>query len=155
MREGNLINDLNQNFTVFVTPNTGLVSLANSFFKTEIPKKTIPLVVSEQWMTAMFWLKSPDLFGHLPMDQVISSAYGLLYTNDKFWTGFVTKLEHLEKKGKITQRNLGERVISYTREGDTIKLELVNTSPNSFLILAEVDVKDVKIVKRGYNIKNI
>ncbi|MEH6594843.1 hypothetical protein [Pseudoalteromonas marina] len=106
MREGNLINDLNQNFTVFVTPNTGLVSLANSFFKTEIPKKTIPLVVSEQWMTAMFWLKSPDLFGHLPMDQVISSAYGLLYTNDKFWTGFVTKLEHLEKKGKITEEDL-------------------------------------------------
>ncbi|WP_297406295.1 TIGR03936 family radical SAM-associated protein [uncultured Cetobacterium sp.] len=64
-------------------------------------------------------------------------------------------IETKEKKGKITQRNLGERVISYTREGDTIKLELVNTSPNSFLILAEVDVKDVKIVKRGYNIKNI
>lgn len=64
-------------------------------------------------------------------------------------------IETKEKKGKVTQRNLGERVISYIREGDTIKLELVNTSPNSFLILAEVDVKDVKIVKRGYNIKNI
>lgn len=64
-------------------------------------------------------------------------------------------IETKEKKGKITQRNLGERVISYTRDGDIIKLELVNTSPNSFLILAKVDVKDVKIVKRGYNIKNI
>lgn len=64
-------------------------------------------------------------------------------------------IEVKEKKGKITERNLGERVISFQRDGDTIKLELVNTSPNSFLILAEVDVKDVKIVKKGYKINNI
>ncbi|MBB1440281.1 hypothetical protein H5202_16685 [Shewanella sp. SG41-4] len=106
MREGNLINDLSKKFTVFVTSNTGLVNHANRFFQDEIPKKVIPLIVSEQWMTTMFWLKSPDLFGSLPMDQLISSAYGLLFTDDKFWTSFVKKLEHLEKSGKITEDDL-------------------------------------------------
>jgi hypothetical protein len=106
MREGNLINDLSKTFTVFVTPNNGLVNLANRFFQDEIPKKVIPLIVSEQWMTTMFWLKSPDLFGSLPMDQLVSSAYGLLFTDDKFWTSFVKKLEHLEKSGKITEEDL-------------------------------------------------
>lgn len=106
MREGVLIKDLNQAFTVFVTPNTGLVSVANKFFMDEIPEKFIPLVVSEQWMTAMFWLKSPELFGSLPMDQVVSSAYGLLYKDDNFWASFIKKLESLEKKGAITEADL-------------------------------------------------
>lgn len=106
MREGNLINDLSKTFAVFVTTNNGLVNLANRFFQDEIPKKVIPLIVSEQWMTTMFWLKSPNLFGSLPMDQLISSAYGLLFTDDKFWTSFVKKLEHLEKNGKITEDDL-------------------------------------------------
>lgn len=59
-------------------------------------------------------------------------------------------IEVKEKKGKVTERNLGERVIEFVRDGNTIKLELVNTSPNSFLILANVDVKDVHIIKKGY-----
>lgn len=106
MREGKLISDLDQSFSVFVTPNTGLVTTANKFFEEEIPKKTIPLIVSEQWMTAMFWLKKPELFGNLPMEQIISSAYGLLYTDDKFWKSFIAKLEQLEKSKKITEGDL-------------------------------------------------
>lgn len=61
-------------------------------------------------------------------------------------------IERKEKKGKVTERNLGERVIEFSREGNTINLELVNTSPNSYLILAGVDVKDVEITKKGYKI---
>lgn len=103
MREGQLVKNLNQKFSVFVTPNTRLVSTANNFFKNEIPESFIPVIVSEQWMTAMFWLKRPELFGDLPMEQVISSAYGLLYKDDSFWSSFVNKLEGLEKRGKITE----------------------------------------------------
>jgi hypothetical protein len=103
LREDKLIENLNQTFSVFVTPNTGLVGVANDFFKQQIPKKTIPLVVSEQWMTAMFWLKNTDVFNSLPMDQLIASAYGLLYTDDKFWASFVKKLDQLEKRGMISE----------------------------------------------------
>ena len=106
MREGKLVSDLDKSFSVFVTPNTGLVTTANKFFEEEIPKKTIPLIVSEQWMTTMFWLKNPELFGNLPMEQIISSAYGLLYTDDKFWKSFITKLELLEKRKQITEEDL-------------------------------------------------
>lgn len=103
MREGKLAKDLDQKLPIFVTPNTRLVNVANKFFKDEIPESFIPLIVSEQWMTAMFWLKRPELFGDLPMEQVISSAYGLLYKDDNFWASFVKKLKGLEKQGKITE----------------------------------------------------
>ncbi|MBC2856588.1 MAG: TIGR03936 family radical SAM-associated protein [Cetobacterium sp.] len=59
-------------------------------------------------------------------------------------------IEVKEKNGKRTERNLGERVISFERTGNKIEVELVNTSPNSFLILAGIDVKDVVIKKNGY-----
>lgn len=92
---------------IFVTPNTGLVNHANEYFKNEIPtKKYIPLVVSEQWMTAVFWLKCPEIFNTLPMDQIIASAYGLLYTDDRFWNSFIDKLQVLESKGQITEDDL-------------------------------------------------
>lgn len=103
LRENKLISDLNQEMSIFVTGNTGLVTHANNFFSKEIPRKYIPLVVSEQWMTTMFWLKSPDLFSSLPMEQLVASAYGLLYTNDRFWNSFILKLQRLEQGGKITE----------------------------------------------------
>ncbi|OOV88794.1 hypothetical protein [Oceanospirillum linum] len=103
LRKGRQINDLNKKMDLFVTSNTGLVKYANDFFDDEIPiKRSIPLVVSEQWMTAIFWLKSPEIFNTLPMDQIVASAYGLLYTDDRFWKSFVDKLQLLEKKGEIS-----------------------------------------------------
>ncbi|OEG04490.1 hypothetical protein BFG06_05075 [Aeromonas caviae] len=53
----------------------------------------------------MFWLKGPDIFNSLPMEQVVASAYGLLYTDDRFWNSFINKLQLLEKKGKITEED--------------------------------------------------
>lgn len=59
-------------------------------------------------------------------------------------------IERKEKNGKINERNLGERVKSFSRDNNKIEIELVNTSPNSFLILAGIDIKDVQIIKKGY-----
>lgn len=61
-------------------------------------------------------------------------------------------IERKEKNGKISERNLGERVKDFSRVENTINLELVNTSPNSFLILAGIDIKNVHIIKKGYKI---
>lgn len=61
-------------------------------------------------------------------------------------------IERKEKNGKIVERDLGSRIKKFNRNDNFITLELVNTSPNSFLIMAGVDIKDVKIVKKGYNL---
>lgn len=61
-------------------------------------------------------------------------------------------IEKKEKNGKIVERDLGSRIKKFNRNDNFITLELVNTSPNSFLIMAGVDIKDVKIVKKGYNL---
>ena len=76
----------------------------------------------------------------------------------------ITKLETLlnqeeivevkEKKGKITTRNLKERIKSFRREGNMIEMEIINTSPNSYLDLAGIEQQDVKIKRLGYKINN-
>ncbi|WP_273843766.1 hypothetical protein [Providencia rettgeri] len=102
-REGRVINNLNQSFSVFVTHNIPLQKLAYDFFKEEIGRDSIPLVVSEQWMTAMFWLKRPDIYDSLPREQLLSTAYSLLYTDDKFWNAFLERFEGLQKRGEISE----------------------------------------------------
>ncbi|MCF2638949.1 DUF2344 domain-containing protein [Fusobacterium varium] len=76
----------------------------------------------------------------------------------------ITKLETLlnqeeivevkEKKGKVTIRNLKERIKSFRREGDMIEMEIINTSPNSYLDLAGIEQQDVKIKRLGYKTNN-
>lgn len=103
LREGKTVNNLSQSFSVFVTPNTRLVKEATDFFRNETSKNSIPVIVSEQWMTAMFWLKKPDIYAKLPQEQLLSTAYSLLYTDDRFWESFITRLEKIEKRGGITE----------------------------------------------------
>ena len=76
----------------------------------------------------------------------------------------ISKLEELlgrdeivevkEKKGKISTRNLKERIKSYRREGNKIHMEIINTSPNSYLELVGIEQQDVKIKRMGYKINS-
>lgn len=105
MRENRHIRDLNEQFSVFVTGNTGLAKYANGFFSRANYRSAIPVVVSEQWLTIMFWLKSPDISKKLPTDQVVATAYSLLYTDDRFWDAFLLRLESIAKRGDISEED--------------------------------------------------
>jgi hypothetical protein len=105
MRENRHVHDLGQQFSVFVTGNTGLAKYANGFFSRANYRSAIPVVVSEQWLTIMFWLKNPDISNKLPTDQVVANAYSLLYTDDKFWDAFLDRLESITKRGDISEED--------------------------------------------------
>ena len=63
-------------------------------------------------------------------------------------------LEVREKKGKTVTRNLKERLKTFSREGNKISMEIVNTSPNSYLEMVGVEQQDVQIKRLGYKINN-
>ncbi len=105
MRENRCIQDLSEQFSVFVTGNAGLAKYANGFFSRANYRSAIPVVVSEQWLTIMFWLKNPNISNKLPTDQVIATAYSLLYTDDKFWDAFLERLESITKRGDISEED--------------------------------------------------
>ncbi len=105
MREGRYIRGLSESFSLFVTRNTGLAKFANGFFSKNNYSSPIPVVVSEQWMTIMFWLKNPDITSKLATDQVVATAYSLLYTDDKFWDSFLGRLDSIKKRGDISEED--------------------------------------------------
>lgn len=59
-------------------------------------------------------------------------------------------LETREKKGKVVTRDLKERLISFTRNENTISLDIENMSPNSYLEIAGIKQQDVVIKRMGY-----
>lgn len=105
LRENRHIQDLSEQFSVFVTGNSGLAKYANGFFIRSGYRSAIPVVVSEQWLTIIFWLKNPKISNKLPTDQVIATAYSLLYTDDKFWDAFLERLESITKRGDISEED--------------------------------------------------
>ena len=94
----------------------------------------------------------------------IMEEYTIMVYEIESEEGIITKLETLlnqeeivevkEKKGKVTTRNLKERIKSFRREGNMIEMEIINTSPNSYLDLAGIEQQDVKIKRLGYKINN-
>ncbi len=63
-------------------------------------------------------------------------------------------LEVREKKGKVVTRNLKERLRFFSREGDKISMEIINTSPNSYLEMVGIEQQNVKIKRLGYKTNN-
>lgn len=61
-------------------------------------------------------------------------------------------LEIKEKKGKIVTRNLKERLKYFKRIDDKIFMEIINTSPNSYLEMVGVEQQEVKIKRLGYKV---
>ena len=63
-------------------------------------------------------------------------------------------LEVREKKGKTVTRNLKERLKTFSREGYKISMEIINTSPNSYLEMVGIEQQNVQIKRLGYKINN-
>lgn len=90
--------------------------------------------IVELYTNAIYHIKSKE--------ENINKLYDLLNQD--------TIIETKEKKGKVVERDLKERVINFKRDNNLLILELVNTSPNPYISLADIDIKDVEIEKKGY-----
>ena len=63
-------------------------------------------------------------------------------------------VEVREEKGKTVTRNLKERLKTFSREGNKISMEIINTSPNSYLEMVGIEQQNVQIKRLGYKINN-
>lgn len=97
------IKSFDSKFSIFVTLNSTLERLACKYFSTEQDSKSIPLVSSEKWMATVLWLKKPNLFTTLPSNLLLSHAYSTIYSDDKFWSSFITRLTDLKKRGQVSE----------------------------------------------------
>ncbi len=59
-------------------------------------------------------------------------------------------LEKKEKRGKVKERNLKEKVVSYGIDGNKISLILDNISPNAYFRMVDIDMSKVIIRRMRY-----
>lgn len=102
-RKGKTIDTLDNEFSVFITHGTTLPKTVMKFFKDDKVVGKIPLVSNEKWMATIAWFKKPNAFPDMPINLVVSSAYNVVYSDDKFWNSFISKLNNLEKRGEISE----------------------------------------------------
>lgn len=99
-RKGEVIKSLSDKFSVFVTPNTSLIKYANNFLSPDIGTG-IPVVISETWLTTIFWLKHQDAYRDLPTQSLVSHAYATLNKADSVWENFLSRFRKLSAEGII------------------------------------------------------
>ncbi|WP_369920370.1 hypothetical protein AB8E32_19375 [Marinomonas polaris] len=97
-RKNTKIKSFDKTFSIFATLNHRLEQCVNDYFD----NVEIPLIASERWIATMLWVKSPNAFNDLPLNLLLSNAYSTIYSDDKFWSSFLTKLDTLKKRGGIS-----------------------------------------------------
>jgi len=104
-RKGNKVSTLNDTFALFVTLNLSFERFTNSYLIKELPRSSIPVVITERLLSTILWLKNPKLFGNLPAKNLLADAYASIYADDRFWSTFITRLEFLRKQGEISEKD--------------------------------------------------
>jgi ABC-type multidrug transport system fused ATPase/permease subunit len=104
-REGKTIDTLDNKFSVFITHGSSLSKTVSKFFTNDKVIGKIPLVTTEKWMSTIAWFKKPNAFPDMPISLVVSSAYSVVFSDDKFWSSFITKLNKLEKRGDLNEED--------------------------------------------------
>ena len=92
----------NDDVGIFVTTNRALVERTNYFLKEDITAGSIPIIVTEQWLATVLWLKRPNLFPDLPKNLILAYSYSVIYGDDQFWHEFIRRLKRLSKDQKIS-----------------------------------------------------
>ncbi|MGL4980435.1 MAG: TIGR03936 family radical SAM-associated protein, partial [Fusobacteriaceae bacterium] len=122
--------------------NDEILQRFNSFevrgFKVlEIEDVTDKISIGERFKTAIYLLQG--------LEAEIESVENLLSQE--------TILEKKEKKGKIVERDLKDKIKGIRRIDErTIEIDIENGSPNSFLDIIGLKSSSIKIVKNGYRI---
>ncbi len=139
-REGVRVDSLDQPFIVFITHESTFPKVVRRFFKRQ--KDTIvgkiPIVTTEKWLCTITWFKKPNAFPNMPRSLMVSNAYSIVYSDDKFWSSFLTKLNQIKKRGDITEDDF--KLVRW----DTSLLELAhNLSVTAGENFSDEDIFDI------------
>ena len=125
---------LSDKFSVFVTPNTPLIKHTNKFLSSDIDSG-IPVIISDTWLTTIFWLKHQETYEDLPAHSLVSHAYATLNQSSSVWNNFLARFKKLNTEGVIDNetvdlvryhKNLLKEVNDYSIEiGDDFSDESV------------------------------
>lgn len=102
---------------VFISPNTGVVAIANAFegFKTH----RWPIAMSLDSLATMLWVKTPLAAPDLPRYRLLANCYSALEPEPELWAQFLREIDRLRSDDSITDDD-----VTFLRYSQEVRREL-------------------------------
>ena len=98
---------------LFVTNNIDFIKAFNSYYRNHVNQNTFPLVISDNNLSALTWIKCGEV-ANLPEMELLKNAYSAMQPAPEIMTKLEQVLEKMNFSGKITQAEISALKISPT-----------------------------------------
>lgn len=115
LRQGRSPRQLERCRAILVTDNDRMSAVGRSFFDRN--EHQWPVVIMENDLAALVWVKEPQSFPDLPRAQVIADCYAALSPSRALWQKVSQEIDRLQARGAITEDDVA--ILRYSHEAST------------------------------------
>ena len=101
LRGGKRVEQVERCGALLVTDNSGLVSTAQRFFRSNEGASVGPAILDHN-VTTLLWAKASQSAPDLPLNQVLADAYALLDPGPAMWRAYMDQIDQLGRRGEVT-----------------------------------------------------
>lgn len=125
LRQGRSPRQLERCRAVLITDNERLVAVGRAFF--DRMEHEWPVVMMENDLAALVWIKEPQHYPDLPRAQVIADCYAALSPSPSLWQKVSHEIDRLQARGAITEDDVA--ILRYSREAATAIMDATLGEP--------------------------
>ncbi|MCA0297100.1 MAG: hypothetical protein LCH96_17650 [Actinobacteria bacterium] len=125
LRGGSSPRQLERCRAVLITDNDRLAAVGKSFF--DRTEHLWPVVMMENDLAALVWVKEPQRFPELPRAQVIADCYAALSPSPSLWHKVSEEIDRLQARGAITEDDVA--ILRYSHEASTAIMDATLGEP--------------------------
>jgi len=101
LRRGREFFVIEESRALFVTTNSSLSRAVQFFLRDATPGAVTPCLTDDV-LTTLVWLKSPQKAPDLPKKRIIADCYAAIQPSDRLWQLYLAEIDKLEKAGRLT-----------------------------------------------------
>lgn len=101
LRRGRRLEDFEHCRAVLVTDNDSLASVARTFFS--VRGRDWPLVMNDNDVAALLWVKAPQRFPNVPRVQLIADCVSSLSPSPELWESVLEEVDRLAASGVVSE----------------------------------------------------
>ncbi|MBI2842374.1 MAG: hypothetical protein HYX78_03140 [Armatimonadetes bacterium] len=124
LREGTAPTGIERSRAVLVTSNAGFSRAAFQYGQRHRESREVSSVITDFSLANTAWLKAPLGAPNLPMTEVLAFSYAALQPSKELLDKYLSEIDKLEKRGKITSRDHQILRSSYLAQDEMMSLTL-------------------------------
>lgn len=123
---------------ILVTPNDRLVRAAAEAFLTDPDMFTWPLVITDEALATLIWLKQPGRYPDLPRKRILADCYAHLQPQPELWAKCLQEVERLHERGAVSDQDVD--IMRFHPEARRILMDRTLGDPSSVTTASVTEV---------------